>query len=189
MNVTSAMLAEVPAPIRIDLGCGPNKREGFLGVDRIAFDGVDHVCAIGNEPLPFDDGTVDEVFASHFIEHLDAAERVRLFNELYRVMRVGAQATIVTPHWASNRAYGDPTHKWPPVSEMGYFYVKQEWRDANAPHTDIKHNPDGFACDFDATWGYSLHGELLARNAEFQQFAMTFYKEAASDLHAMLTKR
>ena len=187
MGMTS--LAEVAAPLKVDFGCGPNKREGFVGVDSIAFDGVDHVCKIGTEPLPFADGTVDEAHASHFIEHLTAPQRIQFVNELYRVLALGGQATIITPHWCSGRAYGDLTHQWPPVAEFWFFYLKQEWRDGNAPHCDIKHNPDGYSCDFDATWGYSLHQSLMARNQEFQSFAMTFYKEAAQDLHATLTKR
>ena len=175
--------------MKVDFGCGPNKREGFVGVDRIPFPTVDHVCQIGREPLPFEDGTVEEAHASHFVEHLTAVERVQFVNELYRVMAPGAKATIITPHWASARAYGDPTHEWPPVAEMWFFYLRRAWRASNAPHTDAQHWPEGFACDFEATWGYGMHQSLATRNPEYQQFALNNYKEAAQDLHATLTKR
>ena len=36
----SAAPEEVAQPIRIDLGCGPNPKPGFTGVDSIAFPGV-----------------------------------------------------------------------------------------------------------------------------------------------------
>lgn len=175
--------------MRIDIGCGPNKAEGFIGLDQHPFDGVDHVLILGRERLPFDDDTVDEARMSHFLEHLAARERCQLLNELHRVMKTGAQCAVICPHWASSRAYGDPTHQWPPIGEMFWYYLKREWRDQNAPHTDAKHWPDGYACDFEATWGYGMHPMLTTRNAEFQQFAMNFYKEAAQDLHATLTKR
>lgn len=175
--------------MRLDIGCGPNKRENFTGVDVAKFDGVDVVCAVGREPLPFADGSVEEVHASHFMEHLEANERMFFANDLYRVLKPGGKATIIVPHWNSNRAYGDMTHKWPPVSEMFFYYLKREWREANAPHCDKKHNPEGMDCDFDATWGYSVNGALLSRNPEFQQFAMTWYKEAVQDIHATLTRR
>jgi SAM-dependent methyltransferase len=175
--------------MRIDIGCGPNKKEGFIGVDVAKFPGVDEVCQVGVNPLPFADGSVEEVHASHFMEHLRAHERMFFANDLYRVMKPGAKATIIVPHWNSNRAYGDMTHQWPPVSEMFFYYLKREWREANAPHTDKKFNPEGMDCDFDATWGYSVHGALLSRNIEFQQFAMTWYKEAVQDIHATLTRR
>ena len=96
----------VSQPLRIDFGCGPNKKDGFVGADAIAFKGVDHVFDIGAERFPWDDSSVEDAHASHFVEHLDAAERIRFVNELYRVLRVGGQATIITPHWASSRAFG-----------------------------------------------------------------------------------
>jgi len=174
--------------IKIDLGCGPNKREGFIGCDKIKFPNVDKVFDIGKVKWPFKNETVDEAFASHFIEHLTAIERIHFANELFRVLKPKAQCTIIVPHWSSNRAYGDPTHQWPPVSEMWLFYLKREWRMTNAPHTDKAHIPNGFDCDFEATWGYNLHPVLSTRNREFQEFATTFYKEACQDMQATLTK-
>jgi hypothetical protein len=104
-------------------------------------------------------------------------------------MKPGAQATIIVPHWASTRAYGDPTHQWPPVSEFFFLYLDKEWRAANAPHTDAEHWPAGYTCDFTGTWGYGLHPSLAAWNTERQQYAISYYKEAAQDLHATITKR
>ena len=175
--------------MKLDIGCGKNKKEGFTGVDQYAMDGVDVVLNVAKDRWPWEDGSVEEAHCSHFLEHLDATERVHFYNELYRVLKVGGKATIITPHWASNRAYGDPTHKWPPVAEMGFFYLKKEWRDSQAPHTDVKWNPSGYSCDFDAVWGYSFSPELANRNQEYVQFALQNYKEAAQDLHANLTKR
>jgi len=175
--------------VKIDIGCGPNKKEGFLGLDQYSFPGVDHVVRLGNEPLPFADGTVEEAHASHFVEHLTATERCYLFNDLFRVMQPGAKMTMIVPHWGSSRAYGDPTHQWPPIGEMWFFYLKKEWRMSQAPHTDKSNWPLGYDCDFDATWGYSMHPGFLTRNAEFQQFAMNHYREGAQDIAATLIRR
>lgn len=123
------------------------------------------------------------------MEHLTATERVHFVNELYRVLTLNATCAIIVPHWASNRAYGDPTHQWPPVSEMWFYYLKRDWRAGNAPHTDKARWAEGFDCDFECTWGYGMHQTLTQRNVDFQQFALTFYKEAAQDTHATLTKR
>ena len=176
----------------VDFGCGPNKKEGFIGVDWYSFDGkVDIVANIASGEVwkHFKDNSIDEAHASHFIEHLDAQERIAFFNGLWRAMKPGAQATIITPYWASNRAYGDPTHKWPPVCEMTYCYLSQKWRAENAPHTDAKHWPYGYDCNFEGTFGYGLHPLLASRNPEFQQMALNFAKEAAQDMHATLTCR
>jgi hypothetical protein len=175
--------------VKIDIGAGPNKREGFLGIDQYAFPGVDHVVKLGFELLPFADGSVEEVHASHFVEHLNVVERCHLFNDLNRVMRSGAKMTMIVPHWGSSRAYGDPTHQWPPIGEMWFYYLKREWRLSQAPHTDKSNWPQGYDCDFDATWWYSMHPSLVVRNAEYQQFAMNFYREGAQDIVATLTRR
>ena len=178
--------------MKLDIGCGKNKKEGFHGVDQYAMEGVDTVCNLASGRWPWDDDSVDEAHCSHFLEHLtnlgDKWERVHFFNELYRVMKQGAKCTIILPHWASNRYYGDPTHK-EPFSEMGFMYLSKDWRAKEAPHTDKDLNPNGYACDFEATWGYSMHPALVGRSSEHQQYAMQFYKEAVQDLHATLTKK
>ncbi len=174
--------------VKLDIGCGTRKQDGFTGVDSIPFPGVDVVADL-KERWPFDDGSVDEVYASHIIEHFTGKERVHIVNELYRVMKPGAKATLIVPHWSSCRAYGDPTHCWPPVSEFWFYYLSKDWRATQAPHTDAANWTEGFACDFEATWGYGTHPEVALRSQEFQSFAVQFYKEAVQDLHATLTKR
>ena len=184
-------LAEKIEPkIKLDIGCGPNPKDGYIGIDILPFGGkVQHVFNAGTERWPFDDGSVAEIHASHFIEHLEADERIHFVNECYRVLEMGGKVTVVVPHWASARAYGDLTHKWPPVSEFWFYYLDKGWRASNAPHTCIDVLATGYDCDFAATWGYSLHPTLNGRNQEYQQFAMQNYKEAAQDIHATLVKR
>ena len=166
--------------MKLNLGAGKTKMEGFLGVDSRDF-GQDIVADL-RDTWKWEDDSVDEVHASHFIEHLTAPERIHFVNELYRVLKPGAKATVITPHWASNRAYGDLTHQWPPVSEMWFYYLSREWRAANAPHNDF------YTCDFACTWGYSLHTAIIPRNTEYQQHALAFWKEAAQDILATLVK-
>jgi len=175
--------------VKIDLGCGPKKKEGFIGIDQYKFDGVDIVCQLGREPLPFDNDSVSEVNTTHFIEHLTAEERVQLFNELYRIMKVDAKIFMVVPYWGSSRAYGDPTHKWPPIGEMWFYYLDKKWRDVNAPHVDGTYDAThGYTCNFTSTWGYNLHRDILVKNEEFKMFACTFYKEAIQDIAATMVK-
>lgn len=173
---------------KIDLGCGKGKKEGFFGIDQYAMAGVDLVLDLGRDRWPFLDGSITEAHCSHFLEHLGPKERVHFMNELYRVLKLGGTALIITPYWASMRAYGDLTHAWPPISEMSFFYFRQEWRDQNAPHMDKKWNPDGLSCHFAFTLGYNLHAQIQSRNTELQQLAVTFCKEAAQDILATLTK-
>jgi hypothetical protein len=218
--------------LKLDLGCGSRKREGFLGVDRRKFGEVDAVTELSGKRWEFaedafpgvtlkrldsgacvlPDSSVTEVYCSHFLEHLDhnqrAPERVRFMNELYRVLVPDGRATIITPFWASNRAYGDFTHADKPVSEMFYAYLSKEWRMNNAPDNDIQWHPDGYSCDFLASLSFAMHPKIVeemktrsAANAGFLDrllgrkkpdveaykfHALTFYKEAAQDMVANL---
>lgn len=175
--------------LKLDFGCGPNPREGFEGVDALPFDGkVKHVLDLTTR-WPWRDSSIAEANSSHFIEHLDSRGRCHFVNELYRVLVPGGKCQIIAPHWASCRAYGDPTHVWPPVSEFWFYYLDKNWRAGNAPHTDAKYLPWGFSCDFEVTWGWNMHQQIAMKNQEGQQFAFQFYKEAIQDIVATFTKR
>jgi len=198
-------------PLRIDLGCGTVPAPGFVGVDVRAFPGVSVVLDFGGgvgdlqflaaedplayetysrsndsrltpKPWPWADDSVDEARSSHSLEHLTPAQRVWFANELYRVLKVGAKCTIVVPHWCSPRAYGDLSHKWPPVSEYWPSYLSEEWRRTQAPHNDF------YRCNFASPGGYVLHPEIAARNPEYQNWAMKFLKDAAQDYVFTLEK-
>lgn len=187
--MVSIIEAEKAVGLKIDLGCGPNKKEGFLGVDSIEFDGVDHVFDIGTDVWPFEDGSVTEANCSHCLEHLTPKQRCWFANELYRVLAKGGTCSLTTPSWRSGRAYGDPTHQWPPISEWFYWYLNREWREGQAPHTDKKHCDWGYDCDFDHTLGYLLDPETAQRNDEYKTFALKHYTESSQDIMATVTKR
>jgi len=178
--------------IKLNIGSGPTKIEGFLSCDTIKFDTVDHVFNAGSDVWPFENDSVDEIMASHFLEHLTNFEgkweRTHFFNEACRVMKKDAKMTLIFPHWASNRYYGDPTHK-EPFSEMGFYYLSKEWRKTQAPHSDSEFFDKGYSCDFHCTWGYNLRQDIMARNQEFQQFAMANYKEVINDIVATCIKK
>lgn len=192
----TTVLDAPPALLKLDLGCGPNKREGFLGADSIDFPGVDFVTDL-RQPWPWPDNSVEEAHSSHFVEHLEARERIHFCNELYRVLVPGGKCTVIVPHFASCRAYGDMTHKWPPVSEFWFYYLSKDWRlgnpaagiRGNAPHNDASHVPWGYSCDFDAVWGYTTHPAIAIKNQEYIQHAWGFFKEAIQDIQAHLTAK
>jgi hypothetical protein len=191
--MTAVAQQEPVSLIRLDLGCGKNKKPDFIGVDIRAFDGVDVVTDLSGERWPWDDESVIEVNCSHFVEHLTARQRIHFCNELHRVLVPGKYdmggkpsegfATIITPHWNSGRAFGDLTHQWPPVCEMWFSYLNKDWREANAPHNDE------YSCHFEITWYYTIRPDLAVRNSEFQVFALSNYKEAAQDLISTWIKR
>lgn len=184
--------------LRLDLGAGINKKEGFIAVDILKLPGVDVVADL-TKKWPWSDSSVTEIHMSHTLEHFTQEERCHVMNEMYRVLKPGkyvdgqvveGHATIITPYLFADRAYGDPTHKWPAIGDWFFLYLNKEWRDGNAPHADYKHNKKGYKCNFDrVVASYNLHPSLLSRNQEFQQDAVMWKKEAAQDGIAVLVKK
>lgn len=93
-----------------------------------------------------EDESVDEVYASHVMEHVPKGEAViKVLNEAWRVLRRGGSFTMLMPIigysgairdqpiWLSNwRPWADPTHIshwWLP--ESFYYFTGQEGADAD----------------------------------------------------------
>lgn len=171
--------------MKLDIGCGVRKQAGYVGVDIRPFDGVDHVFDAGTQVWPFEDNSVEEVYASHFVEHLTALQRIHFANEAYRVLKKDGKLHIICPHAFSARAYGDLTHQWPPVTEWWSLYLNREWRidQKNAPHNDF------YTCDFIGQSSFVMHQAVAPRHVEYQQFAITFFKEATQDIVIVLFAR
>jgi predicted SAM-dependent methyltransferase len=168
--------------MKLDLGCGPKKKEGFIGVDRLAMPGVDLLCDLRLTPWPWSDASVDQVHCAHFVEHLTGVERIVFFNELDRVMKPGATAEIITPDWSNPSAYGDPTHQWPPMSYWYVAYLDKQWRDVEAPHVP-------YTCDFVGRYGFTIEDWLRNESEEAKKFAIAHYLGASRELRVTLTKR
>ena len=96
-------------PRKIDLGCGPNKREGCLGIDIMLIDGVDIVRDIDKRGLPFSDSAVEYIYTCHFLEHTD--NFIFIMNEIFRVCCANALVEIIVPTIMSPHALADPSHK------------------------------------------------------------------------------
>lgn len=177
------MVVATDTELKLNLGCGKKKVDGFTGVDISPDCGADIVHDLSAFPWPFDDDSVDEVQAVHFLEHLDGYERMAFMNELWRVMKPDATATIITPYGQNARMFQDPTHKWPPVVESSYLYFNRKWREDN----ELDHYP--LTCNFDFSYGYQIDNPWASRSTEAKDFALKHYFNVAADLHVILTKR
>ena len=91
-------------PVKLDIGCGMFKRDGYTGVDRLPFKGVDVVCNV-EKGLPFKSNSIDEIYTSHFLEHTN--NFIFIMEEFYRVLKPNGILEIKVPHWASFLAYSE----------------------------------------------------------------------------------
>jgi hypothetical protein len=105
--------------MRLNLGCGGKKLDGWVNVDKIAAAAPDGVVDLEVLPWPWPDDSVDEVLLSHVLEHLGARTDVYLgiIKELYRVCRDGTKVKIVVPHPRHDHYLNDPTHVRPITAE------------------------------------------------------------------------
>jgi len=94
--------------VKLDLGCGASKPEGFIGVDRFALSGVDLIADL-NHFLPIKDHSADLVLCSHSLEHVE--NLYETMKEIYRICRHGAQVCIIAPYGQQSLNLANPFHK------------------------------------------------------------------------------
>lgn len=172
--------------LKLDFGCGEVTPPGWTGVDLYA-PSASIKCDLMKFPLPWKDNTVDEIRASHFVEHIPREKRWQFFNEVWRILKLDAKFHIFVPNWKSERAYGDMTHEWPPFTTMALLYLGKQWRKDNklehGPYAEIK-------CNFDFQAGANGIAQGFAdKHQEAQMFAITHYMEAYQDMWAVLVKK
>ena len=111
-----------PEEIRLDVGCGTRKKEGYIGIDKTKYDGVDIVLDCRFNKLPYEDESIDEIRTSHFLEHLTFEEVLFMMNEFYRILKPNKQLDVIVPHGFSYSGMADLSHKtfWT-EDTFGYF--------------------------------------------------------------------
>ena len=166
-------------PKKIDIACGQAKQPGFIGID-IAGD-ADILHDLNIYPWPFEDESIDEIYCSHFIEHVD--DIIKFMNECYRILKPEAKMMVIAPYYSSVRAMQDPTHKRP-ISEMTFLYYNKQWRIDNK----LDHYKS-ITCDYDYSYGYAFHPNWQARSEEARNFALVHYINVVTDIQVMLTKK
>lgn len=81
--------------IKLDLGCGAFKRDGFIGIDLSSEADIQWDLTQG---LPFEDDTVSMIRSDHFFEHLDQRDLMHLLKDCRRVLIPGGTLDFTVPH-------------------------------------------------------------------------------------------
>lgn len=82
------------------------------------------------DPLPFSDGTVSEIWALHFLEHIENV--LGVLRECHRVLNPGGVMNIVVPYGACHMYVHDLTHRhmfnedtWRQTFKNAYYQDKE----------------------------------------------------------------
>jgi hypothetical protein len=172
--------------LRLHLACGPNCREGFVGMDVATEAGLTHDVA--TIPWPLGTSSVAEALCADYVHRTapvgGAADGLIAFmNELHRVLAPEGTAQIVHPHARTDRALGDPTATRL-ISDQTWWYFDGEWRDREGVQRptitadfEIVHIEAGLQRDWDQ------------RAAPAQAFALQHYWNVVGELDVRLRAR
>lgn len=78
-------------------------------IDIIDTKEVDIVGDIYDVISEFSDNSVDHIYSSHCLEHLEDIEKI--IYEFTRVLKINGKIEIIVPHFSNPYFYSDPTHK------------------------------------------------------------------------------
>lgn len=113
--------------MKINIGAGDTRYEGFVNVDYDARCKPEYVVNLEQEPLPFEDNTVEQVIAHHVLEHMGDGY-FHILQELYRVCKHGAIIDIRVPHCRHDYFLNDPTHRRP-ITPEGLQLFSRKYND------------------------------------------------------------
>ncbi len=110
--------------MKLDLGCGPKEKEGYIGLDVVDF-GHNIVSNFEKDTLPFVANEVDYIYCHHVIEHLRDVRNC--FNECWRVLKPNGKLEIFVPYGFWEGAVCPVHHQIITPSWFGWFKKEDNW--------------------------------------------------------------
>ena len=118
----------------LNIGCGRFTINGTIGVDKWTTSTIkpDVMCDLDVYPWPFEDNSVDGIFAFHIFEHL--TDWWTAFKECARILKIGGFLEVRVPDNSCTDAlaYRDHKHIFNRYSFHGIAHCHQDNRGNNA---------------------------------------------------------
>jgi predicted SAM-dependent methyltransferase len=135
--------------LKIHLGCGPVRKEGWINVDLY---GEPDLMLDLREPLPLEDGSCRIIYSEHFFEHVDyPAGAQRILADCLRLLEPGGVFSVGVPdtQW--------PLEEYTRTRQEGYFtQAKKVWHPAWC-ETELDHINYHFRQDGRHLYAYDCH--------------------------------
>jgi len=126
--------------LRLNLGSGLNKCDGYINVDKYDFGSSDVLMDLERTPWQFEDGSVSEIILNYTLEHLDRDVEVffAIMKEMYRICENEARIEINVPHPRHKDFMNDPTHVRVITPDLLNLFSKKrclEWQKIGAANS------------------------------------------------------
>jgi predicted SAM-dependent methyltransferase len=95
--------------MKLNLGCGFRPMAGYTNIDKSTRCPADMHFDV-SDGLPFEDGSIEEVRAYDFLEHIPIGKTIYVIEEIWRVLVPGGLLAHMTPSTDGRGAFQDPTH-------------------------------------------------------------------------------
>lgn len=128
--------------MKLYLGAGKDRKEGWTTLDIVPFEGID-IVADAEKGIPLEDNSVDHVFTQDFMEHLHPEKKVFVINEIWRILKNGGTMEHYIPNAGSRNDFGSPSH-------LSHWNLQQfEHFDINSYRYGLDHDYEGFIGKFE----------------------------------------
>ncbi|MFH0831609.1 MAG: methyltransferase domain-containing protein [archaeon] len=82
--------------MKLNLGCGTDIKKGYVNMDKIKGQGIDLVWDLNKIPYPFKDNSIEQIYASNILEHIDLS--IPLFlKEAKRILKKDGLLIVRVP--------------------------------------------------------------------------------------------
>lgn len=113
---------------KIYIGCGDDRRSGYLHSDVRPLDGIDFVCSAWQ--LSEHVEQVDEIYSRHMFEHLTAMEGDKALVDWYKALKPGGRLHLIVPNMDFH------CEQWL-RAEWNEETIKDKWSDARHSFASI----------------------------------------------------
>jgi len=136
-------------PKKLNLGCGPEKRVGYINIDKSSEFKPDIVWDLRKFPYPKELKGATLIESRHLFEHFTSDEMIAVLQECYRILKKDGIIKITVPLASPetfDAAFADPTHKsYFTPHTFDYFnkkssFWKNHGRAYGIPPFDVKTN-------------------------------------------------
>ena len=160
---------------KINLGCGENKKHGYLNIDYRKEAEPDVLMTIGKDRFPFDDNSIDEIFAHNSLEHFD--NFLFVVQEMGRVSKNGCIWKITLPY-ATSTLFNliNPYHLNPFFTENTFRFWDDIYKREQTDNFNLRITKTDFVYN-ESLWGKHTQQEWEKLRNKYLNVVTSFYQE------------